>query len=762
MHKKTRSAVSLKSLMGGGRNADNASISSSDDTQEDRKPKKTKSSTNLGALLKKRSRKDLKEPLSPEKAEKENKPAAVYEPLRSPIWEQFSSQPVEDPFGRAQSPEKRNRTIAQEIDLYTPRDRPGFTDVQSSNLADYIEPVLEKPPQRPFLEHKSSRSSLFKEEGMEDESPTSPFYKPEEKPKSYFENHRPNMGSRPASTDQPLEMNPKRSSRVMTAFNALTSRTKDGPQQTTQPEPKTPLSPQEIDAAFENVLDSRNIPHNMRDKMRSMDLKIKADFVKSHRVESGSSTASTSNIEDLRPSSRSPAKSQSPKKADKEQLESKRSRSRPRSRAFTLSRDKSPSKKQKSEEDGVSRSRPKSIEIVRPGSSRSVVSNASFVSVASIGRPDSAASPGDFVHYLREVQKPGLVEIGKIHKLRILLRNESISWTDTFITEGGMDEVVGLIHRIISVEWREEHEDTLLHETLLCLKGLCTTDLALRHLAKIEGTLFPALLAMLFDPERKGPAEFSTRSIIISLLFMHLKAAVGFPQPQLMARARTVLSYLEDTKPEESKQPLDFISQMHISRPYRIWCKEIVNVTKEVFWIFLHHLNVIPITASSTSVEASFLAQHFPTPPPPHPAAPYVGGVEWEATLYLAAHLELLNGLIASLPTTSDRNQLRRELRDSGFEKAMGGTMRTAKEKFYGHLHAGLRCWVAAAKADGWDVLDVREGPPKEVVTRSSSPKKKAPVEAPPKIDLDLKIACADIMGGKEVKRENEGDGGWL
>jgi vacuolar protein sorting-associated protein 13A/C len=28
----------------------------------------------------------------------------------------------------------------------------------------------------------------------------------------------------------------------------------------------------------------------------------------------------------------------------------------------------------------------------------------------------------------------------------------------------------------LAMEWREEHEDQLLHETLLCLKGLCTTE----------------------------------------------------------------------------------------------------------------------------------------------------------------------------------------------------------------------------------------------------------------------------------------------
>ncbi len=65
---------------------------------------------------------------------------------------------------------------------------------------------------------------------------------------------------------------------------------------------------------------------------------------------------------------------------------------------------------------------------------------------------------------------------------------------------------------------REEHEDQLLHEALLCLKGLCSTELAAQQLCRLEGSLFPALLAMLFDKEHKGPSEFNTRGIIINLL----------------------------------------------------------------------------------------------------------------------------------------------------------------------------------------------------------------------------------------------------
>lgn len=177
---------------------------------------------------------------------------------------------------------------------------------------------------------------------------------------------------------------------------------------------------------------------------------------------------------------------------------------------------------------------------------------------------------------------------------------------------------------------------------------------------------------MLFDEEKKGPSEFTTRGIIINLLFTQLSAVSSDETPA--ERAGRLLSYLRDPSPEEERQPVSFIANIYQSRPYRVWCREVTNVTKEVFWIFLHHLNVIPLPKADPKSDDPFVEKgpadprpyhqrHFPPPRPPVPAAPYVGGVEWDATNYLAAHLDLLNGLIASLPTAEARNQCPRRAR---------------------------------------------------------------------------------------------------
>lgn len=317
----------------------------------------------------------------------------------------------------------------------------------------------------------------------------------------------------------------------------------------------------------------------------------------------------------------------------------------------------------------------------------------------------------------------------------------------------------------------------------MCLKALCTTALALQYLHSIHATLFPALLHMIFDPDKKGPSEFTTRGIITSVLFTYIECA---GTAERVARAHTVLGYLRDPETREEERPVSFVLEMRRDRPYRVWCKEVVNVTKEVFWIFLHHLNVVPLPSVSTSTPSdeessdaaddaamappssspttnkdasaclllpmssatngsgnrpdddntatateeqeqqqqhyAYIARHFPQERPPVPEAPYVGGVEWDATNYVASHLDLLNALIACTGrTAAERNALRDALRISGWERCLGGSLRLCKEKFYGAVHDGLRTWVAAAAADGWDVRDVRYGPPPMPVGAAST-----------------------------------------
>ena len=127
---------------------------------------------------------------------------------------------------------------------------------------------------------------------------------------------------------------------------------------------------------------------------------------------------------------------------------------RPRSLNFTLSKgDFSPSKKLKSGR-GTSHTRHKSADLPRTNSSTSLNSIASSSSFKLFNRAPKQAVPDDFISYLRKVQKPQAIEVGKVQKLKQLLRNETVSWVDEFISDGGMIELINLLYRIIEIEWR--------------------------------------------------------------------------------------------------------------------------------------------------------------------------------------------------------------------------------------------------------------------------------------------------------------------
>ena len=298
----------------------------------------------------------------------------------------------------------------------------------------------------------------------------------------------------------------------------------------------------------------------------------------------------------------------------------------------------------------------------------------------------------------------------------------------------------------------------------------------MRELSAVQSTLFPKLIGMLFDEEKKGPSEYSTRMHIITLLFNYLTYSQSLSHAD---RATVLISYLRDPSPPEANQPPGFISSIYHPRPFRTWNKELTNLTKEVFWIFLHHTNIIPYPSESdahgslNSNLSTYQTRHYPTPHPPVPAAPYIGGVEWDATTYVTAHLDLLNGLLASLPTREERTALRQQLRDSGFEKLMGTSLRTCKEKLYGSVHEALSVWIGAAREDGWPVKDIKEGPPREDTVRSprkapgASPKKaKGKEDVAPKLDmpkLELGITPGPTLGEKNSNFLASGeDGGWF
>ena len=216
----------------------------------------------------------------------------------------------------------------------------------------------------------------------------------------------------------------------------------------------------------------------MRDNLRLLKSPVKAQLIRSNDIDFSSLGRSKSEPGSTKDKARSAAHtpsnnnnshrrglsqaSQASDSSDEAKKSTKRSRSR--SRAFTFGR--SSSKKPKGgaagggdvdkegsasvAAAGLGKLLPKSPSMVSLHHHRNSRSN----SMADGGGAGSPSAPEDFVAYLRSEQNPEKVEVGRVHKLRQVLRNETVAWVETFIKLGGMMEIVDLLHRIMKIEWR--------------------------------------------------------------------------------------------------------------------------------------------------------------------------------------------------------------------------------------------------------------------------------------------------------------------
>jgi hypothetical protein len=359
-------------------------------------PKKTKSSTNLVSLLKRpKSQKNL--------------------------------QSLANEEGGYARKDKENRTPPTSV---TPQEmsRPPI-------YAQFSSGALERQNEMMQGNHVFSNTSS---------TDTSSGSSRKERPKSYHAQYTTGRDTRLVTTPTANESNDAKSSpskiqRGLKIFtNGAGSKNKAQPMESSE----FSLDPEDINKHLEAMLDRRNIPENQRYKMRNLADTIKMEFIRQDWAES-------KGVNLIRPESHDSSTGLSGS-----QGQDKRSRGR----SFTLSRNngkksesRSPVKKSKGESTIGRHFRSRSTESLaseRPSSAGSSSSSSIF------SKMKLQQGPMDYVSYLRKVQQPESVEVGKLHKLRLLLRNETVAWTEEFIRQGGMEEIVGLLHRIMEVEWR--------------------------------------------------------------------------------------------------------------------------------------------------------------------------------------------------------------------------------------------------------------------------------------------------------------------
>jgi hypothetical protein len=443
LHKKTLSSISLKSL---ARRDMEKPSKLKDKESKANKPKKTKSSTNLSNLLSrpkssKSLRKQAAEDEAREQKDKENRnpdsrissDASLRPP---PIYAQFSSEYfTKQPLG--------GKFLEDEIDLYTPQQ---YSPGKQRNFYQGTGqgPTLgrrDDGSQRPRSTYLPSSFSL---QDISRRISGGSSRNSGELMRRVSGTRKPSLDRK--LTDTPMKsqkMSTTRGKRVLAAVSAFGGKSKES-----ELESEPVLEDKNVDKEFEAMLDRRNIPEHQRGKMRSLAMTMKKDFVKQDWAEIAAA-------KNGRPGTHSSDSSADATANSQEVLEVKTKRAR--SRTFTLSRASSkepPSQTKKQKPQGTlgRHSRTNSSESVS-GGSKSFTASGSSVAQTLIAKAKGQL-PDDFVSYLRKVQKPELVEVGRLHKLRLLLRNETVAWTDGFIGHGGMEEIVGLLHRTMEVEWR--------------------------------------------------------------------------------------------------------------------------------------------------------------------------------------------------------------------------------------------------------------------------------------------------------------------
>ena len=431
-HTRSRSATVLKSIISPKKR--------SSPQKQDRDVSPTRGGSNSNALLEIQNQGST----SPNKLNKTNR---KQKPVEITPW----TEP-DTPLSPAES------VLLSPIHSFAPKDKENTTPPRSGNSEPYT-PIWAEFHSQPLKGPSRTVEPEKKQDGKRTQSPQK---HPLES--SYFPLNT-SAAPLPKTQDSCVDAEPSKNgspakqSKVQEAvsrWDFATKRTNNRPEEPI-------LQGKELDDAFERILAGRNIPENKRMQMRGLDAHVKRDFVKNEgKVSAASDSGSVGGKSNVSEASskqstnkrereeRQPISGTSDEAPSRNSIEepgspSKR-RSRSRSRTFTFSK-RDQSKKSRSQ------SRPRSLMSLK---------NLSSSSVNSIGLEEPTTTkenrrrtePDEFVSFLKSAHGPEKVEVGKIQKLRRLLRHESVTWVDDFIVEGGMDAIVALLRQIMKVEWR--------------------------------------------------------------------------------------------------------------------------------------------------------------------------------------------------------------------------------------------------------------------------------------------------------------------
>ncbi|KAJ7227425.1 armadillo-type protein [Mycena pura] len=362
------------------------------------------------------------------------------------------------------------------------------------------------------------------------------------------------------------------------------------------------------------------------------------------------------------------------------------------------------------------------------------------------------------------------LDIESVKKLRLMLRNESASWTEEFLMLGGYAALLTRLNEILEIEWREEqHDDQVLHELLRCFKALSTSSIGCFALRSSCPTPFVQLVSLLYSD--KKPGEVATRQLIVDLLIILFdlypssalpclgKSAGPYPRREVWETASTtpaasnlitlpapyknfyslIRALLLTPAPPPAEEPAPpvsphaFIESIHQPRVYKTYLQELSDVCRDYFWVFCHPNNTIWILSETDEGRVE------------KPRAPggMTGGVEFEAMGYFTTHLKLINSICRvveelNLPKDNEHSAYRfhSDLFLCGFERIVL-ISRKASTTYYPTLHIELARYIAHAGRAGyelpWTVSRLVGLPPAGFVkTVKSASGRSTPVQSSP------------------------------
>lgn len=280
MHRKGKSSISIRSLVGGenGQTAEERSPKKPENT----KPKKSKSSTSLSALLSKaRPSKDLGSEYEIQLKDKENRtpPRSGDAAPAPPIWAQFATQPTKEATTTRKIPLNDARDIDDEMALYTPRD---YSPSKQRNFHDYKPNLPRKPESKPrprsailptehstasFAEtlsklrninkvqpHSDGQKQILQSRKSVENGRGSPSY--DKSSGRIFRNEHRNVSN--GSSKSAVTVG-KRGSRVMAVVAAFNGKAKESAREQGRETPNTPVDVKAIENAFESLLVGLNV-----------------------------------------------------------------------------------------------------------------------------------------------------------------------------------------------------------------------------------------------------------------------------------------------------------------------------------------------------------------------------------------------------------------------------------------------------------------------------------------------------------------------